>query len=544
MSELIIEQQQGLGIITLNRPNALNAINLSMVRDMLATLKRWQQDDQIQAVLVEGAGEKAFCAGGDIRTVHDLLKAGDSAYLTFFAEEFELNQYIYTYPKPYIALMTGYVMGGGMGISQGASFRIVTPSSKISMPEVGIGYFPDVGGSYFLARCPDALGLYLGITGTIASGEDTLYANLADWILPNESMTDFVAGLSAIFSPNTVPSKEANAEKISNYLLTLGGAQSTNISHLEQLAAMIEKHFSLPKVPEILASLEAENDPSVTSWKDKTLEKMRRQSPLSMMTTQRLLRLGQHKTMAECFEMEFALLKEWMPNGDFLEGVRALLIDKDHQPKWRYQLSDDYTRHYRCVILSGESLMTLSKNYEEGAMLKLKNLVKAVIFLFILYASHSFAQVNSETSTGNYYLVVSGFSKHFNADPKYDQNPLNEKNWGLGLEYQFAKPSEQTMQWLLNIGEYRDSLNTNAFYAGGAGFYEVYRNTSFYWQIGLQAAYFQSPSYNSGNGFLAVLPAMSLGTDKIAANVVIAPRFAQWMDAGVVYLQLKLKLND
>ena len=195
MSDVLIEKRNGLGLITLNRPHALNAINLEMVKTMFTTLKTWEHDDEVKVVLVKGAGEKAFCAGGDIRTVYESLKEGRSDHLTFFAEEFELNQYIYQYPKPYIALMTGYVMGGGMGISQGASFRIVTAKSKISMPEVGIGYFPDVGGSYFLSRCPSAIGLYLGITGVIASGEDAVYANLADWVIEDEKITEFVLGL-------------------------------------------------------------------------------------------------------------------------------------------------------------------------------------------------------------------------------------------------------------------------------------------------------------------------------------------------------------
>jgi enoyl-CoA hydratase/carnithine racemase len=335
MSDVLIEKRHGVGVITLNRPQALNAINLEMVRTMFTTLKAWEQDEEVKVVLVKGAGEKAFCAGGDIRSVYESLLDGRSDHMTFFAEEFELNQYIYQYSKPYIALMTGYVMGGGMGISQGASFRIVTPKSKISMPEVGIGYFPDVGGSYFLSRCPNAIGLYLGITGVIASGEDAVYANLADWILDDEKIAEFVFGLEALFqaSSNFLPH-----ELLTQYLKQLNARENSINSHLEKTELMIEKHFGHQSIQEIIDSLVSEKDQAVAEWVEKTLGKMRKQSPLSMVTTQRLVQLGRNKAMAECFVMEYALLKEWMLYGDFMEGVRALIIDKDNQPHWRYSL--------------------------------------------------------------------------------------------------------------------------------------------------------------------------------------------------------------
>jgi enoyl-CoA hydratase/carnithine racemase len=337
MSDVLIEKRNGLGLITLNRPHALNAINLEMVRTMFTTLKTWEHDDEVKVVLVKGAGEKAFCAGGDIRTVYESLKEGRRDHLTFFAEEFELNQYIYQYAKPYIALMTGYVMGGGMGISQGASFRIVTPKSKISMPEVGIGYFPDVGGSYFLSRCPSAIGLYLGITGVIASGEDAVYANLADWVIEDEKITELVLGLETLFQASSNVSPH---ELLTQYLTELNARENSHNSNLEKTEVMIDKHFGHQSIQEIIDSLVSEKDLAFAEWVEKTLGKMRKQSPLSMVTTQRLLQLGRNKAMAECFVMEYALLEEWMVHGDFMEGVRALLIDKDNQPKWRYTLDE------------------------------------------------------------------------------------------------------------------------------------------------------------------------------------------------------------
>lgn len=338
MSDVLIEKRHGVGVITLNRPQALNAINLKMVRTMFTTLKLWEQDEDIKAVLVRGAGEKAFCAGGDIRTVYESLIDGRSDHMTFFAEEFELNQYIYQYPKPYIALMTGYVMGGGMGISQGASFRVVTPNSKISMPEVGIGYFPDVGGSYFLSRCPNSIGLYLGITGVIASGEDAVYAHLADWVLADEQVDEFVLGLETLFGTSASPLSGSSYVILTQYLQQLNARKKDINSHLEKTAVMIEKHFGHATIQEIINSLMSEDDPVFVEWAEKTLVKMHKQSPLSMVVTQRLLQLGRNKSMAECFIMEYALLSEWMEHGDFIEGVRALIIDKDNQPKWRYTI--------------------------------------------------------------------------------------------------------------------------------------------------------------------------------------------------------------
>jgi enoyl-CoA hydratase/carnithine racemase len=340
MSDVLIEKRNGLGVMTLNRPQALNAINLEMVRTMFTTLKDWEQDDEVKVVLVKGAGEKAFCAGGDIRTVYESLVDGRQDHMTFFAEEFELNQYIYQYSKPYIALMTGYVMGGGMGISQGASFRVVTPKSKISMPEVGIGYFPDVGGSYFLSRCPNTMGLYLGITGVIASGEDAVYANLADWVLADEQVNDFLLGLEQLFVTTANPPTGTSYETLTQYLKQLNARQQSMNSHLEKNEEMIQKHFGHLTIQEVIRSLESEDDAQYIEWVEKTLGKMRKQSPLSMVTTQRLLQLGRTKSMADCFQMEYALLGEWMLHGDFIEGVRALIIDKDNQPQWRYTLDN------------------------------------------------------------------------------------------------------------------------------------------------------------------------------------------------------------
>jgi enoyl-CoA hydratase/carnithine racemase len=174
--------------LTLNRPSSLNALNLPMIRLLRQQLKAWQNDPEVIAVVLRGAGERAFCAGGDIRSLYESFRAQDGLHLTFFEEEYALDHYIYTYSKPILALMDGFVLGGGMGLVQGASLKVITERMKMGMPETGIGYFPDVGGSHFLSRLPGELGTYMGITGNQIRAADALYMGLADWCLPSEKL--------------------------------------------------------------------------------------------------------------------------------------------------------------------------------------------------------------------------------------------------------------------------------------------------------------------------------------------------------------------
>jgi enoyl-CoA hydratase/carnithine racemase len=175
-----------IGHLTLNRPAGLNALTLDMVRILQKQLDAWAQDDEVYAVVLRGSGDKAFCAGGDIRSLYDSHKNGLTAHLDFFVEEYALDLAIHRYRKPVLALMDGYVLGGGMGLAQGADLRVVTERSRLAMPEVAIGYFPDVGGSYFLPRVPGELGIYLGVTGVQIRAADALYCGLADWCLNSE----------------------------------------------------------------------------------------------------------------------------------------------------------------------------------------------------------------------------------------------------------------------------------------------------------------------------------------------------------------------
>jgi enoyl-CoA hydratase/carnithine racemase len=331
--EILFQKKNGLGLITLNRPKALNALSYSMIQLMYKTLKDWEKDPEVLAVLVKGEGQKAFCAGGDIRSIYESITSGGDEHTHFFKDEYILNEYIYTYPKPYIALMNGYVMGGGMGISQGANFRILTERSKISMPEVAIGFFPDVGGSHFLSKCPGRLGDYLALTGVTLSGEDALYANLGDWILASDRINMFLQKLEGL-SANS-PAKE-QVEKILQRL----DARTTPINPpLEKRRQMIDAIFSLASVADVIAQLDraAADGPA---WIGETAALMKLRSPIAMVVACETIHRGKKLTISECFAMELALGARWVEVGDFVEGIRALIIDKDNSPKWAYTLPE------------------------------------------------------------------------------------------------------------------------------------------------------------------------------------------------------------
>jgi len=330
--EILFEKRNGLGLITLNRPQALNALNYSMVKLMHKALKDWENDPAVLAVLVKGEGEKAFCAGGDIRSIYESITSGHDEHAHFFRDEYALNEYIYSYPKPYIALMNGYVMGGGMGISQGACFRVVTERSKISMPEVAIGYFPDVGGSHFLAQCPGSIGEYLALTGVTLNAEDALYANLADWILPADQIARFQDGLETLTADGV-------DEQIVVILRNLGARNMPEQADLENRQPVIDATFSLGSVRAIIAELDRIS-PHGASWIAETAALMKKRSPIAMVGARETVSRGKHLSISQCFSMELALSARWIEVGDFVEGIRALIIDKDNSPQWAFTLPE------------------------------------------------------------------------------------------------------------------------------------------------------------------------------------------------------------
>lgn len=328
---------RGIGILTLDRPKALNSLSLQMIRALTRSLLALRADPAVGAVVIRSSSEKAFCAGGDIRFFYDAGRAtpaGGSALLEdFFTEEYALNHLIRTFPKPYIALMDGVVMGGGMGIAQsgaGNQLRIVTERTKMAMPEVNIGLFPDVGGSYFLPRTPGQIGNYLGLTGEIIGAADALYAGLADLYLPSAQIPALNALLAA---PGTPDLRQAIRDFAAPFQAEIDVSGSTLAT--QRLA--IDRHFSHASVVAIAASLAGDAEP----FAQKTRATMERRSPLMMCVTHELLKRGATLTVADCLRLERAVVRRCFEQREILEGVRALVIDKDNAPQWNpAQLAD------------------------------------------------------------------------------------------------------------------------------------------------------------------------------------------------------------
>ena len=326
--EVLADVRNHIGHLTLNRPAGLNAINLDMVRSLTAQLQAWADDPQVYAVVLRGAGEKAFCAGGDIRSLYDSFKNGDSLHADFFVEEYALDLAIHHYRKPVLALMDGFVLGGGMGLVQGADLRVVTERSRLAMPETAIGYFPDVGGSYFLPRIPGELGIYLGVTGVQIRAADALYCGLADWYLESTRLTDLDHKLDRLQWQDS-PLKDLQG------VLAKLAVQQLPDAPLAALRPAIDHFFALPDVPSIVEQLQQVTVADSHEWALNTVALMQTRSPLAMAVTLQMLRLGRRLPLEQCFALELHLDRQWFERGDLIEGVRALIIDKDKTPRWR-----------------------------------------------------------------------------------------------------------------------------------------------------------------------------------------------------------------
>ena len=321
-----------IAFITLDRPKALNSLSLAMVRALTQALLGWRDDAAIDAVVIHSSSDKAFCAGGDIRFFHEVGSkppTGGSALLEdFFTEEYALNHLIHHYPKPYIALLDGVVMGGGMGIAQSgeaARLRIVTERTKMAMPEVNIGLFPDVGGGYFLSRAPGRIGAYLGLTGDIIGAADALYAGLADVFVPSAELPRLLALL------RSADGAGSGARAVVEQFAAAFRAQiDPAASRLAQHHGLIDRDFAHPSVLQIAAALAQDTDP----FAQKTLALMRQRSPLLMCVTLEQLRRGAAMSVADCLRMERDMVRRCFEHGEVLEGVRALVIDKDNAPRW------------------------------------------------------------------------------------------------------------------------------------------------------------------------------------------------------------------
>jgi enoyl-CoA hydratase/carnithine racemase len=335
-AEIICDVRNHVAVVTLNRPAALNALSFDMIVELRALLQRCAEDDGIRAVLLKGAGEKAFCAGGDIRALYQSFKESGTVHHQFFAAEYPLDYLLYSYPKPYIAVMDGITMGGGMGLAQGSPLRIVGERTRIAMPEVSIGLFPDVGASYFLSRLPGSLGPYLALTGAQIRGVDALYARLADVYLAPPAIATLIDDLTGL-------SWHADWQEDVRAFIHARAAQGLASPSLSVLRPAIDSHFSSSTVAGILASLESETRTDYADWAQQTAKLMRSRSPTMMTVTLRQLKLGKTLSLADCFRMELGMIEQCFEQGDFIEGVRALIIDKDNSPRWTPKVLEEVT---------------------------------------------------------------------------------------------------------------------------------------------------------------------------------------------------------
>jgi enoyl-CoA hydratase len=316
MTDVLFERRGAIGLITLNRPKALNALTGDMCLAMKAQLAEWAADAAVKTVVVRGTGERAFCAGGDIRALYESGKAGTPYALDFYRDEYRLNAAIKHYPKPYVALLRGIVMGGGVGVSVHGSHRVADASVTFAMPETGIGLFPDVGGSWFLPRLPGEIGMYLALTGERLKTADCLYAGVATHFVPAAQTEALTAALEDGAEPD---------------LVLRSFAESPGEAPLANSREIIDRTFSEGSVDGILAALDADG----CEWAHETAAVIRKKSPTSRKITFRQLREGRRLSFDDCMRMEFRMVSRVVAGHDFYEGVRAAIIDKDNAPQWQ-----------------------------------------------------------------------------------------------------------------------------------------------------------------------------------------------------------------
>lgn len=315
-SDIVFEQHGGLGLVTLERPKALNALTLPMCTALDEQLEAWSRDAAIRTIAIEGEGERAFCAGGDVRTIWEAGRRGDPLTADFFRAEYRLNRRIRTCGKPYVALIDGITMGGGVGVSVHGSHRIASERTMIAMPETGIGLFPDVGATYVLPRLPGRLGVYLGMTGARVTAADALYCGLATHYVPSARLGAVVEALGSASAPEAVLADFAATPETGPALA----------AHRET----IDRCFAAESVEGICAALEADGG----AFAAETLETLKSRSPTSLKVTLEALRRGAGLSFDDAMVMEYRLSQACMAGHDFYEGIRALIIEKDNAPKW------------------------------------------------------------------------------------------------------------------------------------------------------------------------------------------------------------------
>ena len=348
--EILFDRRGAAGLVTLNRPHALNAVTLGMVRTLRSQLETWRHDGSVTRIVLTAAGNRAFSAGGDLRHIYELGRAGRAAEaLGFWREEYALNAAIKRYPKPYIALIDGIVMGGGVGISVHGSHRIAGDRFRFAMPEVGIGFFPDVGATYFLPRLPGQIGTWCALTGERLGADDGVTTGIATQRVASarfpelaEALCDtaLVEAILAAFRGSTGMSENP----------TDRAADSAPQAIVRR--DVIARLFTHDRVEDILAALDAEAQAGgADAWAGATAAAIRAKAPLSLKIALAQMRRGQHWSFEDCMRAEFRIVSRVAYGEDFYEGIRAVIIDKDNRPRWRQsslaEVSDaDVERHF------------------------------------------------------------------------------------------------------------------------------------------------------------------------------------------------------
>ncbi|MBR1209690.1 enoyl-CoA hydratase/isomerase family protein [Bradyrhizobium sp. JYMT SZCCT0180] len=329
--DLIARREGSCGVIRLNRPKAINAVTLEMFRDVDKALDQFEADPAVAVILLEGAGERGLCAGGDIRALWESSKVAGDLGKILWREEYILNARIKKFPKPYVAFMDGIVMGGGVGLSAHSSHRVVTERTKLAMPEVGLGFFPDVGGTWLLSHSPGEIGTYFGLTGQTMNGPDAVNARFADAVVPS-------AKLAALREALTKVRPGATSAEIKT--LIDGFATGETAGPVAAMQAKIDDWFAHDRMEDIVAALQRDGSELALA----TLKTLSEKSPRGMVVTLKLLRLARaSSSLEECLVREYRAALEVFASDDFREGVRAAVIDKDRSPKWSPPRIEDVT---------------------------------------------------------------------------------------------------------------------------------------------------------------------------------------------------------
>ncbi|MET3910925.1 enoyl-CoA hydratase [Bradyrhizobium sp. S3.3.6] len=329
--DLIVRREGAAGVIRLNRPKAINAMTLEMSEGIDAALDKFEVDPEVAVIILEGAGDRGLCAGGDIRGLWESSREGGDLGARFWRQEYVMNARIAKYPKPYVAFMDGLVMGGGVGLSGHASHRIATDRTKLAMPEVGLGFFPDVGGTWLLSRSPGEIGTYFGLTGQTMNGPDAIHAKFADAVVPAAKWPELRAALTKVREGVTA----ADVTKLINGVAT--GETSGPVAAKEPI---IDALFGFDRMEDIFGALKRDGSEFALA----TLKTLNEKSPRGMVVTLKLLRLARSaSSLEQCLVREYRAALEVFRSDDFREGVRAAVIDKDRNPSWSPPRIEDVT---------------------------------------------------------------------------------------------------------------------------------------------------------------------------------------------------------